>query len=242
MNIRRLFKPFRNSRESEVASLLTKSLGISYKRINHYLTALRHKSAARNIYNQPETSNERLEFLGDAILDSVVAEYLFSKYPECEEGDLTQMKSRIVSRTNLNLMAAEMGIDVLIETDTQATHARGSISGNALEALFGAVFLDLGYPKTRKTILMLLTKFVDLDKIEDQEADFKSRLFEEAHRTKSDLKFNTRAKESANGTKSFVAEVYMQGEKIGVGSGSSKKKAEQRASEEGFKKVNSHRD
>ncbi|NEN25280.1 ribonuclease III [Cryomorpha ignava] len=238
MNFRRLFKPFRNKREIEVARLLTRKLHISFRKIDFYLTALRHKSAARNIYNEPDSSNERLEFLGDAILDSVVAEYLFFKYPQSEEGDLTQVKSRIVSRTNLNSMAREMGIDMLIETDMQATHSRGSIAGNALEALFGAVFLDLGYPRTRKTILMLLSEFADMNTIEDQEADFKSRIYEEAHKRKSEISFNTRAIERSSGVKSFVSEVYMDKLKIGEGTGSSKKKAEQRASEQGLKKLN----
>lgn len=220
-----------------MAELLTKSLHISYRHLDLYLTALRHKSAARNIHNQPDSSNERLEFLGDAILDSVVAEYLFAKYPKAEEGELTQIKSRIVSRTNLNRIAAEMGVDVLIETDMQATHARGSLSGNALEALFGAIFLDLGYRRTRKAILRMLNTFADLDKIEDEESDFKSRLYEEAHRRKADLTFHTHVAKTENGVKKFKSEVFMDKIKLGEGTGSSKKKAEQRASEQGLQKV-----
>lgn len=220
-----------------MADLLTKALHISYGNLDLYLTALRHKSAARNIHNNPDTSNERLEFLGDAILDSVVAEYLFAKYPKAEEGELTQIKSRIVSRTNLNRIAAEMGVDVLIETDMQATHSRGSLSGNALEALFGAIFLDLGYRRTRKAILRMLNTFADLDKIEDQESDFKSRLYEEAHRRKSDLMFHTHMVNTENGVKTFKSEVFLDKIKLGEGAGSSKKKAEQRASEQGLQKV-----
>ena len=237
MNLRRLFRSFRNKHESEVATLLTKSLHISYRNLDIYLTALRHKSAARNIHNSPDTSNERLEFLGDAILDSVVAEYLFAKYPKAEEGELTQIKSRIVSRTSLNRIAAEMGVDVLIETDMQATHSRGSLSGNALEAVLGAVFLDLGYRRTRKAILRMLTTFADLDRIEDQESDFKSRLYEEAHRRKSDLIFHTQMVNAENGAKSFKSEVFLDKVKLGEGTGSSKKKAEQTASEQGLQKV-----
>ena len=237
MNLRRLFRSFRNKRESEVARLLTKSLHISYRDLDLYLTALRHKSAARNIHSSPDTSNERLEFLGDAILDSVVAEYLFTKYPKAEEGELTQIKSRIVSRTNLNRIAAEMGVDVLIETDMQATHSRGSLSGNALEAIFGAIFLDLGYRRTRKSVLRMLTTFADLDRIEDQESDFKSRLYEEAHRRKSELTFRTHMDNDQNGVKIFKSEVYLDKIMLGEGTGSSKKKAEQTASEEGLQKV-----
>lgn len=216
---------------------MTKSLCISYKNLTLYQTALRHKSAARNIYNDPEMSNERLEFLGDAILDSVVAEYLFEKYPHSEEGELTQMKSRIVSRDSLNTIATHMGIDKLVETDTQAAGSRGSLSGNALEALFGAIFIDLGYRQTRRAILKMLAAHTDLDKIEGKDPDFKSRLFEEAHKRKTSLQFETKMVKDENGTKLFKAEVFMNSEKLGEGIGSSKKKAEQRACKQGLQKV-----
>lgn len=238
MILKRLFRSFKNEREREVIDLLTKSLHISYRNLELYHTALRHKSAAKNIYHNPEMSNERLEFLGDAILDSVVAEYLYDKYPHAEEGELTQIKSRIVSRTSLNRIAIEMGVDVLIETDAQAEKARESLSGNALEALFGAIFLDLGYKRARKSIMKMLKNFSDLKKIEDQDPDFKSRLYEEAHKRKSDLVFKTRMDKSEKGTRVFRSEVFLGNNKLGEGVGSSKKKAEQRASQQGLQNIN----
>lgn len=237
MILKRLFRSFKNERERKVIDLLTKSLHISYRNLSLYHTALRHKSAARNIYQNPEMSNERLEFLGDAILDSVVAEYLFDKYPHAEEGELTQMKSRIVSRTSLNRIAKEMGVDILIETDAQAAKARDSLSGNALEALFGAIFIDLGYKRTRKAIMRMLNTFADLNKIEYQDPDFKSRLYEEAHKRKSDLVFDTRMDKNEDGVRTFKSEVYMNNNKLGEGVGSSKKRAEQRASQQGLQNV-----
>lgn len=218
--------------------MLSKSLRITFKDLNLYLTAFRHKSAARNIYNKPELSNERLEFLGDAILDAAVAHYLYQKYPEEEEGELTKIKSRIVSRNTLNRVAIQMGIDQLLETDLQATHARASIAGNALEAVFGAMYLDLGYVKTYRYILGIMGRFANLEEVEYHESDFKSRLYEEAHKIKSDLRFNTRSVDEKNGKRIFKSEAFLDAKLIGKGMGTSKKKAEQKAANEGLHKLN----
>ncbi len=238
MKIPQFFKTFRNQREKDIAKLLSKSFKISYRRIDYYLKALRHKSAARNIHNEPDTSNERLEFLGDAILDAVVADYLYTKYPDAEEGELTQMKSRIVSRSNLNSIAQTLGIDKLIETDTQAMHSRNSISGNAIEALFGAIYLDLRYEACRKSILYVLNKHGHIDNVEDRESDFKSRLYEEAHRMKVELRFQTQLHHEEKGVKTFISKALFDNNEVGKGTGSSKKKAEQKASEQGLAHLN----
>lgn len=237
MRFLRFFKSIKDPREREIANLLSKDLKVPFNDISYYVTALRHKSAARNIHNKPEISNERLEFLGDAILDATVADYLYQKYPSAEEGEMTKIKSRIVSRSNLNGIASGMGIDNLLETDLQATHSRGSIAGNALEALFGAMYLDMGFAATNKCILKLMDQFADLEKVEYQESDFKSRLFEEAHKLKSDLYFRTHHKEGSGNTKIFRAEVFLAKEKLGEGEGPSKKKAEQQAAKKGLQKL-----
>lgn len=233
-------KPNRDKRYKEIEPLIVRSLGIPVRNWRLYVTAMRHKSAARNIYNARELSNERLEFLGDAVLDSVIAEHLFVKYPEAEEGALTKMKSRIVSRTNLNNMAQKMGLSELIETDLQATHSRGSIGGNALEALFGAMYLDLGYVKSQRQMLDLFSKYSDLDAIEDSESDFKSRLFEEAHKLKGSLKFITSSVGEDKGAKKFLAKAILNHKMLGEGEGASKKKAEQLAAKRALKKLNTH--
>ncbi len=238
MNIRRLFRPNRTAREKDVVDILEKSLSIRLDKMDLYLLALRHKSAARNIHNRPDYSNERLEFLGDAILDAAVADYLFRKYPDSEEGELTKMKSRLVSRTHLNRLAALLGIDLLLETDLQATHSRTSLGGNALEAIFGAIYLDRGYNTAHQCIISLLENKVELTEVEYTEADFKSRLYEEAHRRKSDLKFTTRISGESEGKKVFHSEVFLDRKALGTGSGMSKKTAEQVASEQALKTLN----
>jgi ribonuclease-3 len=237
LNIINPFKPKLSSDQQEVAASLKKILGFRPGKIEIYFKALRHKSAARNIHNDPGLSNERLEFLGDAILDAAVAEYLYYKYENAEEGELTQMKSRIVSRKNLNEMAASTGINPLLETDMQATHSRKSIGGNALEALFGAMYIDLGYVKTRKNMLKMLNRYTDLAALEDEEVDFKSRLYEMAHQKKTGIDFKTKTHDGKN-RKQFTSVVFYDREPIGEGSGTSKKKAEQQAAREGLRKLN----
>lgn len=238
MNLTRFFKKFKSERERQIFDLITGSFGVSPRKIDLYITALRHKSAAKNIHNGNAPSNERLEFLGDAVLDAAVADYLYMKYPEAEEGEMTKIKSRIVSRVNLNLMARQMGVPNLLETDSQAARAKDSIAGNALEALFGAMYCDLGYPKTRIATMQALNKYTDLDTLEYEEADFKSRLFEEAHKRKMDLRFDTSPSTTSNGDKYFISVVFFGEQRAGKGKGSSKKRAEQSAAEAALENLN----
>lgn len=237
MSFFNLFRKTRNPRHAELNRLLKSNLGIHPKDIRLYELAMRHKSAARNLHHQPELNNERLEFLGDAILDAAVADHLYQEHPESEEGELTQMKSRIVSRSNLNRMAHRMGVDVLIETDLQATNSRESIAGNALEALFGAMYLDVGYVRTHKSILFMLKRFTDLKTLADRETDFKSRLYEEAHKQKKRIHFKTSAMEISDGAHRFSSKIFFEEELMGQGEGSSKKKAEQNASEQALQSL-----
>lgn len=218
--------------------MIATRFGIKPGQINIYLKALRHKSAARNIHNNPEISNERLEFLGDAILDAAVAEYLFLTYPASEEGELTQMKSRIVSRTNLNSIAKTLGINELIETDLQATHARDSLGGNALEAILGALYLDRGFEKTKIATIQVLEKHSDLLSVQRVESDFKSRLYEEAHKHKAEIRFSTNSVGEKEGKKTFRSEVYFNQRLLGSGEGLSKKSAEQEAAKTALNRLN----
>jgi len=238
LNFTRLFKKFKTERDRQIFDLISETFGVSPKELSLYITALRHKSAAKNIYNGNAASNERLEFLGDAVLDAAVADYLFDKYPDAEEGEMTKIKSRIVSRDNLNLMARKMGVPDLLETDAQAARAKDSIAGNALEALFGAMYCDLGYPKTRIATMRALNRYTDLETLEYEEADFKSRLYEEAHRRKVDLRFDTTPHSTSGGDKYFVSTVFFDDQMAGKGKGSSKKRAEQSAAEAALDNLN----
>ncbi|MEM9052530.1 MAG: ribonuclease III domain-containing protein, partial [Bacteroidota bacterium] len=183
-------------------------------------------------------SNERLEFLGDAIIDAVVAEFLYSKHPKAEEGELTKMKSRIVSRANLNAIAITIGVDGLIETDVQAANSTKSIAGNAFEAIIGAVYLDRGYLKAKNATLSVLKNHADLGSVSETESDYKSRLYEQAHRLDAKVFFNTKPINSERGTHKFTAQALWNGEVVGQGQGSSKKRAEQQAAQEAFENIN----
>lgn len=141
-----------------------------------YRTALRHVSAVPD--DRPDLpDNERLEFLGDAVLDAIIGNLLFNRYPDQGEGFLTRMRSKLVSRTQLNALAKRIGIERVIETTVARAH-ESSVPGNALEALIGAIFLDKGFERTRKVVVGLITQHFDLNEIEKEDRDGKSRLLE----------------------------------------------------------------
>ncbi|AMR27212.1 ribonuclease III [Hymenobacter psoromatis] len=179
-------------------------------------------------------SNERLEFLGDAVLGTVVAEYLFKKYPYEQEGFLTETRSRIVNRESLNAIALKMGLDKLVQLDsTQTRVARSrSVNGNALEALVGAVYLDLGYKAARKFILKGLIKpFVDVNKLTTTTSNYKSKLIEWAQRHGKDVRYELSGEPRPGGVMEFTATVLLSNEVIATGMGLNKKQAEQLAAE-----------
>ncbi|WP_239691966.1 ribonuclease III [Hymenobacter coccineus] len=200
-----------------------------------YRLAFTHSSSVRALpeKNRQQT-NERLEFLGDAILGAVVAEYLFQKYPYEQEGFLTEVRSRIVNRESLNGIALKLGLDKLVQLD--AASGRGarsrSVNGNALEALVGAVYLDLGYKSARKFILTRLVKgFVDVHTLTTTTANFKSKLVEWAQRQGKNLRYDLSGEARPGGTMEFTATVLLDDEVVATGMGLSKKQAEQLAAE-----------
>jgi ribonuclease-3 len=200
-----------------------------------YRLAFTHSSAVRQ---QPalgrHQTNERLEFLGDAVLGTVVAEYLFKKYPYEQEGFLTEVRSRIVNRESLNGIALKLGLDKLVQLDVaQGRAARSrSVNGNALEALVGAVYLDLGYQAARKFILTRLVKgFVDVHTLTTTTANFKSKLVEWAQRQGKVLRYDIAGEARPGGMMEFTATVLLDEEVVATGMGLSKKQAEQLAAD-----------
>ncbi len=200
-----------------------------------YHLAFTHSSAVRQLPGVGKhQTNERLEFLGDAVLGTVVAEYLFKKYPYEQEGFLTEVRSRIVNRESLNGIALKLGLDKLVMLDAaQGRAARSrSVNGNALEALVGAVYLDLGYKAARKFILTRLVKgFVDVHTLTTTTANFKSKLVEWAQRQGKVLRYDITGEARPGGMMEFTASVLLDEEVVATGMGLSKKQAEQLAAE-----------
>ena len=200
-----------------------------------YKMAFRHRSVAKLLKNGSKSSNERLEFLGDAILGSVIAELLFKSYPYKEEGFLTEMRSKIVNRVNLNQLARKMGFDQLIVFDQKIVNAQTkhhSMLGDAFEALIGAVYLDKGYNFTKDFLLKRIVKpYIDIHTLELTETNFKSKLIEWCQRHGKDITFEIIANSEGDSPKLFTIQAVIDGESFGIGKDYNKKNAEKVAAE-----------
>ena len=226
--IRSLFSIARNPEERKIKAWSRKVLAITPGNLALYRQALRHSSAVPE--DRPDLpDNERLEFLGDAILDAVIGEMLFRIYTDQGEGFLTRMRSKLVSREQLNKLAQAVEIERVMESNVSRGHET-SVPGNAMEALIGAIFLDKGFVRTRKIVIGLLEKHFDLKSIEKEDRDNKSRILEWGQQNRHKVVFNLR-EENGSGRrgKVYVAEVTVDGQLRGTGKGTTKKKAEQEA-------------
>ncbi|MFN3875242.1 MAG: ribonuclease III, partial [Flavobacteriales bacterium] len=200
--------------------------------------ALRHVSAVSE--ERPDLpDNERLEFLGDAVLDAIIGSLLFTTYPSQGEGFLTRMRSKLVSRAQLNALAKRIGIERVLETTVARAH-ESSVPGNALEALIGALFLDKGFERTRKVVVALIHRHFDLREIEKEDRDGKSRLLEWGQKRRKKVEFIVREGGGGRG-RYYIAEVRINGELKGTGKGASKKTAEQDAAQSAFRSMRSRR-
>lgn len=199
-----------------------------------YKLALIHSSVAKEMRDGYRESNERLEYLGDAILGAVVAEYLFKKYPYRDEGFLTEIRSRIVSRESLNLLARKIGLDNLVVYDAKRSKSSPQsfkyLYGDAMEAFVGAVFLDKGFHFCRRFIIeKLLGNHFDMDEVVETDTNYKSRLIEWAQRNNKQVRFELLSERAHGSHRQFKVQVILDGEEVSRGNGYSKKKAEQDA-------------
>ncbi len=176
-------------------------------------------------------SNERLEYLGDAVLGTIVAEYLFKKYPDSDEGFLTKMRSKIVKRKSLNKIADKMGLDEFL-AEYNNTRLSRSMLGNALEALVGAVYLEKGYRKTGKFVVTkILMEYVDVHELETYDDNFKSQLLEWCQKNGQSVTYKMLAKYKYEKRDRFKVAVLIDGRKLATADDFNKKSAEQTASE-----------
>ncbi len=224
------------SSNRELFKYIQNTFHVKPKNMALYETALRHASAADEIQPGIKNSNERLEFLGDAILDSIVAHYLFSKYPALTEGELTKMKSKIVRRDNLNAIGYELKLYEFLQVSIGRQEIHESLIGNALEALFGALFLDKGYKVTREIALQLLKEH-GLDERVHLDVDYKSKLHEWGQKTRRHLVYHVREQRNMGAQMLYTIALELDGKEVGRGTGGSKKAAEQSAAEAAAKVI-----
>lgn len=227
----KLQKKSRSKDELKLIKFIIDHFGHKPKNIALYQRALTHKSYSNS--HDDVISNERLEFLGDAILDSIVADYLFLKFPLEDEGYLTKIKSKIVNRKTLSDIGRILDIGRFMQYNSARSINMATLEGNALEALIGAIYLDSNFDKTKTAILSyLFNKHIDINKLLEIEIDFKSKLFIWAQKNKLSLDFEIISEENDGNTWQYTSQVRINNLAYGIGIGTSKKIAEQEASKE----------
>jgi len=234
MPFSRIYKLYFSPERNYVRSL-ENLLGFIPGNLRLYRMAFRHRSVAVEVKNGAKNSNERLEFLGDAILGSVIAEILFKMYPYKDEGFLTEMRSKIVSRANLNQLAKKLGLDEHIEYDNRIighNNKQGSLLGDTFEAMIGAIYLDKGYNFTRNFLISRIIKpHIDIHTLELTETNFKSKLIEWCQRHGKDVSFEVIANDEGENSKLFTIQISVDGESCAIGRDYNKKNAEKLAAE-----------
>lgn len=212
--------------------------------ITLYEQALLHKSSSIKLKDGRWINNERLEFLGDAILDAIVADIVFKEFEYKKEGFLTNMRSKIVQRDTLNKLALDLGLDRLIKTSAKNINHKTHMYGNALEALIGAIYLDQGYRVAKKFVHeRLILEYLNIDSVAQQEVNFKSRLIEWSQKYKIPVEF--RLLDSSideNNTPIFLTAIFIYGEEAGNGMGFSKKESQQKAAEEAMARITNNKE
>lgn len=221
---------FKKKLKSPLSNYIQSTFGIKPKDLSLYELAFTHKSFDQNLPN-----NERLEFLGDSVINTVVAAYLFDKYPEDDEGFLTKLRSRIVSRENLN----EIGTKIQLLEHVKyykGNNQYKSLEGNVFEAAIGAIYVDQGFAKTKSTLYgKILDKVVDIDYLRETDTDYKSQLL--IWSQKNGLKLEYRVTEVQSKVTKYLAKLYVDSDFVSEAIGRSKKEAEKLAARSAFKKL-----
>jgi ribonuclease III len=229
-----------SSPRKEFYLFLKELLGFYPSNLKLYDLAFIHKSASVQDSQGNLVNNERLEFLGDAILGAIIAEFLYNRFPQQDEGFLTKTRSKLVNRSFLTRLTFDMGLDVFIDSNTIKSIDKSHIYGDALEALIGAIYLDQDYQKTKYFVTKkILSKYVNLNEIEQKDTNFKSQLIEWSQKNKKEVRFETveePLKEKMYKPR-FVSVILVDNKEMGHGTGTSKKEAQQNASREALKKL-----
>ncbi len=228
---------FRKDRESYLC--FYRILGFYPRNIQLYEQALLHKSTSVRSDKGRPLNNERLEFLGDAILDAIVGDIVYKRFEGKREGFLTNTRSKIVQRETLNKLAVEIGLDKLIKYSTRSSSHNSYMYGNAFEAFIGAIYLDQGYERCKQFMEQrIINRYIDLDKISRKEVNFKSKLIEWSQKNKMEVSFELIEQFLDHDSNPvFQTEVRIEGLPAGTGTGYSKKESQQNAAQMAIKKV-----
>ena len=218
-----------------------KILGFFPRNIRFYEHALLHKSTSIRSEKGRPLNNERLEFLGDAILDAIVGDIVYKHFEGRREGFLTNTRSKIVQRETLNKLAVEIGLDKLVKYSTRSSSHNSYMYGNAFEAFIGAIYLDQGYERCKQFMeKKILKNYIDLDKMSRKEVNFKSKLIEWSQKTKMEVSFELIEQFlDQDYNPMFHTEVRIESLSAGTGTGYSKKESQQNAAQMALKKIKS---
>lgn len=229
--IDRMRLPFQSDRELRAS--LFDVLGFYPHRIHFYKLALQHKSIHNSHDRGKHGDNERLEFLGDAILDAIVGDIVYDHFRDKSEGFLTNTRSKIVQRSSLNRLASDIGLDRLINSNTNGGSHNSYMGGNAFEALVGAIYLDRGYDTVMHFMRhRILRQLIDIDNVAAKEMNFKSKLIEWCQKHRLQLEFRIMEEQRENrATPVFIARAIIEGLDCETGRGYSKKESHQRAAQ-----------
>lgn len=230
---------FHKNRESYFC--FYKILGFFPRNIRFYEQALLHKSTSIRSEKGRPLNNERLEFLGDAILDAIVGDIVYKHFEGRREGFLTNTRSKIVQRETLNKLAVEIGLDKLVKYSTRSSSHNSYMYGNAFEAFIGAIYLDQGYERCKQFMeKKILKNYIDLDKMSRKEVNFKSKLIEWSQKTKMEVSFELIEQFlDQDYNPMFHTEVRIESLSAGTGTGYSKKESQQNAAQMALKKIKS---
>ncbi len=230
---------FRKDRESYFC--FYRILGFFPRDIRFYQQALLHKSTSVRSEKGRPLNNERLEFLGDAILDAIVGDIVYKHFEGRREGFLTNTRSKIVQRETLNKLAVEIGLDKLVKYSTRSSSHNSYMYGNAFEAFIGAIYLDQGYERCKQFMeKKILKNYIDLDKMSRKEVNFKSKLIEWSQKNKMEVSFELIEQFlDRDYNPMFHTEVRIESLSAGTGTGYSKKESQQNAAQMALKKIKS---
>ena len=222
----------KKSTEKQLKKYITHLTGKEPRNIDVYYLALRHSSSNKDKSDYVEKSNERLEYLGDAVLGAIIAEYLFRKFPFKDEGFLTEIRSRIVNGESLGNLAKKIGLHKYIIHNSYGSskHGNKSMNGDAMEALVGAIYLDRGFKFCREFVLnKLMDTLIDIDTVVSNDTNFKSKILIWAQNNARKVRFEITSEKDHKHYKEFQATIFIDDIPGASGNGSSKKKAEQDA-------------